>query len=270
MLKFAKQTRADLVIASLIVPEKEATRMGLLKTDNTHQIIDFLEKPSEPHLLQRFALAANPLHSKDTRYLGSMGIYIFKRSALISILQEEGHDFGKHIIPLQLNRGKSFSFAFEGYWEDIGTVGSYYHANLALTKQERSLDIYNEKHPIYCEPLFLPGAYVVKSKIEHSILGQGSQIFADEVLDSIVGLKARIGKGSKIHRSIILGSQISSSIGENCIIEKTIVDENVRIGNNVRLRNKNSLDHYDGNGIFVRDGIIIITNGTILPDGFTF
>jgi glucose-1-phosphate adenylyltransferase len=270
MLKFAKQKQADLVVASLAVPEKEAKRMGLLKIDDQHQIIDFYEKPSEPHHLQRFCLPHNPLHSNEPQYLGSMGIYIFKRAALISILQENGVDFGKHIIPMQIKRGKTYSFAFNGYWEDIGTIGSYYHANLALTKRHIGLDIYNEKFPIYCEPLYLPGAYIVNTKIEHSILGQGSKIFAEEILESIVGLKAHIGKGSKIHRSIILGSQSPSSIGEHCVIEKAIIDENVRIGNNVRLTNKNSLTHYDGDGIFVRDGIIIVINGTNLPDGFSF
>jgi len=270
MLKFAKQKQADLVVASLAVPEKEAKRMGLLKINDDHQIIDFFEKPSEPHHLQRFCLPHNPLHSHEPQYLGSMGIYIFKRSALISILQEAGDDFGKHIIPQQINRGKTYSFAFNGYWEDIGTIGSYYHANLALTKRQNCLDIYNDKFPIYCEPLHLPGSFIAATKVEHSILGQGSRIYADEIIESIIGLRTHIGKGSKIHRSIIMGSQNSSSIGENCFIEKTIIDENVRIGHNVRLTNKNSLAHYDGDGIFVRDGIIIVINGTTLPDGFAF
>lgn len=247
--------------------QKEAERMGLLKVDDQQRIVDFYEKPQDPDILKRLALDGP---SKEPHYLGSMGIYIFKRAALISILQEEGHDFGKHLIPLQLKKGKAYSFAFHGYWEDIGTIGSYYHANMALTKREHGLNIYNEKYPIYCEPLFLPGAYVANTKVEHSILGQGSQIYAEEVMDSIVGLNAVIGKGSKIHKSIILGNQNASTIGENCLIEKTIIDENVKIGNRVKLTNKNSHESYDGDGIFVRDGVIIVMSGMNIPDGFTF
>lgn len=270
MLQFAKEKQADLVVASLAVKEKEAKRMGLLKIDEKHRITDFYEKPTEPNLLQKFCLPHHPKHTSEAQYLGSMGIYIFKRSALISIMQEQGDDFGKHIIPLQIARGKTYSYVFDGYWEDIGTISSYYYANLALTKQKDCLDIYNENFPIYCQALQLPGAYIVDTKIDHSIIGQGSRIFAEEIKESVIGLRAQIGKGTVINHSIILGIQKPSSVGEHCLIEKTIIDENVQIGSHVRLTNKKSLQHYDGDGIFVRDGIIIVLSGTHLPDGFSF
>ncbi len=276
LLEFTKEKKADLVILSLPVYEKEAKRMGLLKIDNQHRVIDFFEKPSDPGHLEKFIHRESPKHPpSDPRYLGSMGIYVFKRSALVSILQEKGDDFGRNIIPLQVQRGATYSYVYEGYWEDIGTIASYYYANLALTKRDtllkthECLDLYNEKCPIYSEPLHLPGSRVTKTRVEQSILGQGSVIYADEIFQSIVGLRAYIGHGTVLRESIVLGGYSAVSIGDHCHIEKTIVDEGAHIGNNVRLINKGKLITYDGDGVFVRDGVIIVANGTHLPDGFT-
>ncbi|MBS3902778.1 MAG: hypothetical protein KGZ30_00140 [Anaplasmataceae bacterium] len=271
MIQFAINTQADLVIASLPVKENEARRMGLLKLDENHRIVDFYEKPSESYVLERFRL---PQHHSSfetcPKYLASMGIYVFKRSALVSILQEEGVDFGKHIIPLQLQRGKTYGFAFDGYWEDIGTIESYYQANLALTKQEACLEVYNQDRPIYAQSVHSPSAFIGDTKIKHSILGQGSMIQAKEVSNSIIGIGTIIGQDSIIRDSVILGSHSPAIIGKDCLVAKTIIDESARLGDHVRLINKNHLTTYDGDGIFLRDGIIIITSGTHLPDGFTF
>ncbi len=281
MLSFAREKNADLVVASLPVQEAEARRMGLLRIDDNQQIIDFYEKPTDPATLAEFQL---PPHYKNNtssvpQYLGSMGIYVFKRSALVSILKEEGDDFGRHIIPLQVKRGKSFGFVFDGYWEDIGTIASYYNANLALTECKHCLDICNEKQPIYAQSYHLPSAHVIGTKVIQSIIGQGARIEAEEITHSVIGIRAKIGHGTVIRDSIVLGKRdptqvagkpgLTSSIGKSCRIEKAIIDEDTHIGNHVTLLNKNQLQNYDGDGLFIRDGIIIVASGTSLPDGFT-
>lgn len=269
IIQFAIEKKADLVIASLSVPEREARRMGLLKIDEALRITDFFEKPSDPHVLEKFRFASGP--RLDPHYLGSMGIYVFKRAALVSILQEKGEDFGRQIIPLQVKKGKAYSFFFGDYWEDIGTIASFYEANLALTKRRNCLDVYNEQMPIYSEPMHLPGPLIEKTRVEQSILGQGSTIQASEISHSLVGIRTQIDQGSVLHHSIILGAVNSiARIGKHCLLEKTIIDENAVIGDNVRLTNHRQLSHFDGDGIYVRDGIIIVTTGTHLPDGFTF
>jgi glucose-1-phosphate adenylyltransferase len=268
LIQFAIEKNADLVVASLPVCEKEATRMGLLKVDKEYRITEFSEKPSEQHILDKFRY---PYPNSEPRYLGSMGIYVFKREALASVLKEKGDDFGHDIIPLQVKKGNSFGFIFEGYWEDIGTIASFYHANLALTTKSCCLDLYNEKMPIYSEPLHLPGPVIVKTHIEQSILGQGSLIQADQVIHSLIGIRSQIEQGSILRDTLVLGAVCSSSkIGKHCLLEKTIIDENVTLGDGVRLTNQHQLSHFDGDGIYVRDGIIIVTTGTHLPHGFSF
>lgn len=275
MLKFAIHKKADLVIASLPVKIMEAKRMGLLKIDKNNSIVDFHEKPKEEKILNRFE-QEDGLH-----YLGSMGIYIFKREALISLLKGEGHDFGHDLIPEQIKKGKTFAFIYDGYWEDIGTIHSFYHANLALLKQKHCLNTYDEQSPIFAHPHFLPSALIKNTKIENSYICQGSIIECKEISNSILGLRTHVKEGTVIKDTIILGNHYyispryqnlpkDFSIGENCHIEKAIIDEHISIGNNVNLINKSNHENYDGDGIYVRDGIIIVTTGTKIPDNFIF
>ncbi len=210
-----------------------------------------------------------------------MGIYIFKRQALFDLLKESGDDFGKDLIPLEVKRGKAASYVYKGYWEDIGTIGSYYNANLALTEQTNCLDTYDEHNPIFTHPHNLPSPLIKGTIVNRSIIGQGGVIEAKEITNSILGIRIRIDKGTTVRDSIILGTlanergeapdplaQAPYTIGENCRLEKTIVDEHAVIGNNVQLINKNNLKTFDGDGIFIRDGIIIVASGTRIPDGF--
>jgi glucose-1-phosphate adenylyltransferase len=290
IINFAKQQDADAVIATLPVREAEARRMGLLKIDEHYFIKDFYEKPTDPKVLKDYQAPHSLIekehygHSPNTPYyLGSMGIYVFKRSALISLLKEEGDDFGRHLIPLQVKRGKTFAFLFKNYWEDIGTISSYYNANLALTTNDHCLDVYDENHPIFTFPHHLPSPMIRDTIIRDSLISQGSIIEAKEITHSVVGIRSHIKKGTVIRDSIILGNHfltppfhqtLNSSeqltVGENCLIQKAIIDEHSQIGNNVQLINKANVQHYDGDGIYVRDGIMIVTTGTKLPDHFVF
>lgn len=288
MLEFAKKKDADLTIAALPVQEKEATRMGLLKINSQSDILEFFEKPSDPKILNSFELGSDFFKNKQTphfsgkAYLGSMGIYIFKRDALFKLLKEDlREDFGKNIIPNQIKKGKSAVFYYDGYWEDIGTIASYYEATLALTRNQLGLDLYNEALPIFSHMVNLPCARINHTKVEHSILSQGSIIDAKEISNSLLGLRSIVKEGTVISHSIVMGNQYYTppvslkdklpsefSIGKNCHIEKAIIDEHVKIGNNVKLINKQKLHNYDGNNIYIRDGIIVVPSGSVLPDGF--
>ena len=275
MIEFAEKKDADLVIASLPVAEAEATRMGVLQVDNTHHIADFYEKPKERAILDRFALP-------QKKYLASMGIYVFKRDALISLMKEEGLDFGQHLIPKQVKRGKSFAYTYDGYWVDIGTIASFFEANLALLSQKACLNTYDETNPIFTSSQNIPSPMIKNATIHHAIITQGSIIDGAEISNSVIGFRAQIKKGTKIENSIIMGNHFYKpplhqhpplpdefTIGENCLIQNAIIDEHCKIGKGVKLINSKKLQNYDGDGVFIRDGIIIVSTGTALPDGFT-
>ncbi len=275
VIRFARQKNADLVIAALPVEDAEAKRMGVMRIDDGHKVLEFLEKPTSKEALDKF-------RQKDRKVMASMGIYVFKREALISLIQEQGDDFGKHLIPIQVARGNTFSYTYHGYWVDIGTVASFYEANMALLDQKKCLDTYDEANPIYTRPQNLPSPIIKDTLIKDSMIGQGSIIEAKEVNHSVVGIRTHIKKGTSISNTVIMGNHFyrpplhqhpplpaEFSIGENCIIEKTIIDEHTKIGNHVRLINKDKLHKFDGDGVYIRDGIIIVTTGSELPDGFS-
>lgn len=288
MFEFARKKDADLTIASLTVNEEDAKRFGLLKINKDSYITSFYEKPQEQSILDSFKLPQSFYEQvrvlKKEPYLGSMGIYIFKREALKNLLLEDPReDFGKHLIPTQLQKGKAAAFVYDGYWEDIGTIKSFYDANIALVKSNSGLKTYDEKNPIYTRAHHLPGAKIKSTIIENSIICEGSIIEAKEIKNSLVGLRSRIGQNTIIHDSVLLGNSSYTSptqaidslpetfeIGQNCVLKKVIIDEHVKIGNNVKLINKQNLSTYDGENIYVRDNIIVITAGAYLKDGFEF
>ncbi len=290
MLQFAKEKDADLTIATLPVGEDVAPRMGIMEVNDAFDIIDFVEKPEEQSVREKLVLSA-PFVKKhkisvehSPAYLASMGIYLFKKDVLISLLQEDPReDFGKHLIPTQMKKGKTAAFLYQGYWEDIGTVKSFYEANLALTRNELNLNLYDEASPIYSNTPPLPSARVVGTRVLDSIVCQGAIVHAKEVTNSIIGVRSQIGEGCVVRDSIIQGNQYYESpveqlgdslrqyrIGKNCHFEKVIIDENVTIGDNVRLTNASNLTEYDSDTLFVRDGIIVVPSGAIIPDNFSF
>ena len=278
MVQFAKDTNAEMVIASLYVNECEATRMGVMKIDKSSHVKEFKEKPKEKAILDQFAVK----EGKKSRYLASMGIYVFRRDVLLSLLQEPGNDFGHHLIPMEVAKGNTYAYVYNGYWVDIGTIASFYEANMNLLDQKNCLETYNEENPIYTQPHNLPSPLIIDTKVNRSFISQGCIIDAAEVDHSILGMRCRIGKGTKIRNSILMGHQYYSAplhqhpplpsnftIGENCLIEKAIIDEHTCLGDNVQLVNHKKLENYDGeNGVCIRDGIIIVTSGTELPSGF--
>lgn len=286
MFQFAKDTDADLVIAALPVAAKDASRMGIMKVDAQDFVVDFHEKPKDEAILKHLCSPMAVLEkvgidpTSQRHYLGSMGIYLFKRKALVELLkQDEREDFGKHLIPTKVKSGKVAAFLYDGYWEDIGTIESFYEANLALTDPNPVFHLYDEKRPIYSHCYDLPPARIAQTQLKQSLICEGSIVEADEVTHSILGPRTIIEKGSIIRDSYIMGHDFYKSpvpdhipsnpgIGENCIIKKAIIDKNASIGKGVQLINKQNLSHYDGENIFIRDSIILVPRGANIPDGY--
>ncbi len=288
MVLFAKQTDADVVVATLPVTAQEAKRLGILKVDKRHFITEFHEKPQDDALLEKLRSPADlierigiaPESQRD--YLGSMGIYLFKRKALVELLTKDTReDFGKHLIPTQVSSGRIAAFLYDGYWEDIGTIETFYQANMALTQPDPKFSFYDEVRPIFTCRYDLPPAKFYHTQIKQTILCEGSVIDADEVSHSLLGPRTVVHKGSIIRDSYLMGNDYYESpirdhlrlppvpcIGENCIINRAIIDKNVKIGKGVQLINKQKLTQYNGENVFIRDGIIIVPRGATVPDGF--
>lgn len=290
MLQLAKEKEADLVIAALPVDAMAASQLGILKVDDDSNIIDFFEKPGEKALLQKLKTAAQ-LFSKaglsregNKNYLGSMGIYLFKRSALIQLLKEDlREDFGKHLIPTQIVKGKTFAFLYDGYWEDIGTIEAFYKANMSLTEHEPAYDLYCHSNALFKSTHKLPSSKICKTLVEQSIICDGCLIEAAAISHSIIGQRSIIGCGTEIKNSYLMGNDYyetrikdlkqhpeKPSIGKNCLIEKAIIDRNVCIGDNVQLVNKKGLKEFQDGYIHVKEGIIIVPEGTTIPNKYKF
>ena len=270
--------------------------MGLLKIEHGgSRIFDFYEKPQEEAQLERFFTDEYTLRHlgyeghQGKNYLGSMGIYLIKREVLFGLLQQDPReDFGKHLIQTQMKKEDVHAFLYDGYWEDIGTIESYYHANLALTNMDKSksgLQCYDEKSVIVTKGYHLPGAKITDCKIDATILCEGTIIEAKEIRHSVIGVRSVIHQGSVIRDSIVMGNEfyersplvsggpiLKPEIGRNCHIEKCIIDENVTIGNNVTLINRHGHVNFETQDgfIVVRDGIMVVPRGTQIPDNYTF
>lgn len=284
MLDFAYAANADLTIASIPVEKELTHRLGILQIDNDCRITGFLEKPESIEGLNSFELPINQRKGKATSgsYLASMGIYLFKRQALIDLLMSDSReDFGKHLIPTKVAAKEAFAFLYDGYWEDIGTIESFHKANIALTDSSPAFDCYNEQWPLHCRHHNLAGSKISKTVLDHVVVCEGSLIDANEISYSILGPRSIVKEGCVIRETYLMGNDFyhpakhshystNLSIGQNTVINKAIIDKHVSIGKNVELVNKQNLFHYDSPELYVRDGIIVVPEGTIIPDGFSF
>lgn len=280
MLKKAVATDVDVLVATLAVEEKAARRMGILKVNEDHDIVDFHEKPTSLQALDRLRTSPEILKKMgfstgiEKPFLGSMGIYLFKRQALIEMLESDlRDDFGKHIIPAKVAKGKIGAFAHNGYWEDIGTVESFFEANLSLAQAHPPFDLYSDSMPIFTTTHTLPGAKISGTQINQAIICEGSVIDAHEITKSIIGQRSYIGKRTVIQNSYIMGNDPNTAlgtIGDDCHINKAILDKQVTLKNRVLLVNKQNLSDYESDLIYVRDGIIVVPRGVTLPEGFIF
>jgi glucose-1-phosphate adenylyltransferase len=283
MVQFAKQTDADMVVGALPISKQDAKRMGVLKIDKDHFITNFHEKPQEEEILEKMAsfYDRDTPYSVSRPYLGSMGIYLFKREALLSLLEmDTREDFGKHLIPTKVRMGNAVAFLHEGYWEDIGTIASFYEANLALTQESPIFNTYEEAWPVFSCRYNLPGPKIHDTHVVNSIICEGGIIEAKEISNSILGPRTVVKKGCEIRGCYFIGNDFyrpplrtdrlpeELHIGENCVIHKAILDKHVCLGNNVRLINKNNLENYSSDDVYIRDGIIVVPRGSVLPNNF--
>jgi glucose-1-phosphate adenylyltransferase len=253
-----------------------------LRVDAQRRITEFVEKPKDPKVLA--GLTGGDGMPAGRPYLASMGIYIFRRETLRECLSAtQGQDFGKDVLPEAIRSKKVSAYIYEGYWEDIGTIGAFYRANLDLLAPVPKFDFGLSSAPIYTRARFLPGSVVENSQVIRAIVSDGCVIQKSVLDDAVVGIRQRIGSECKIRRSILMGAdyfETSSQrdenarlgrpdvgLGEGTIIEDAIIDKNVRIGRRVKIRAAGKPKELDGDGFYVRDGIVVVPKGAVIPDG---
>jgi len=267
--------QADITVAVQPVAASEASRFGILKVEPDGKISSFVEKPKDPEVQKKFISRS---HDKERPFLGSMGIYMFKTSVLIDMLNNNAamDDFGGDIIPEAIKSREVFGFDFDGYWEDIGTIRSFYETNLMLTGANAPFNFYDPKAPIYTHARYLPGSIVEDSRLQEVLIAEGCRIQKADITHSIVGIRSQISEGSVIKDSIIMGAdyympkknrEIPVGIGKNCHIESAILDKNVQIGDGVVIRTFPADKDIDHALYFVRDGIVVIAKDTVIPPG---
>lgn len=273
MIAFHKAMGADITVGVQPVAKEEAPRFGILKRGEDGRLLDFVEKPTDPDVQARMVSrddAARP-------FLGSMGIYVFKTSVLIELLtaHPDFDDFGGDFIPHAISRRPVFGYDFDGYWQDIGTIRSFFDTNLELTKPGAAFNFYDAHHPIYTHSRFLPGSIVTDSLLTDVLLTEGCVINKATITNAIIGLRSQIGAGAEIRNSIVMGadyydrntSGVPLGIGPNCHIEGAILDKNVRLGADVVIRPFPRGTERDEGSWVVQDGIVVIPKGTVLAPG---
>lgn len=274
MADFHWKYNADITVAVQPTSAEAAARLGVLKRDAGLIITDFAEKPQDPDVLDYMVSRPDPARP----YLASMGIYLFKTQFLVDLLTQNAFDdFGGHVIPHAIKTHAVYGYDFEGYWEDIGTIRSFYETNLALASPHPPFDLFDQKHPIYSHSRFLPGSRVEASTLHNVLVAEGCYIEQAEITNSVVGLRSQIGAGVKIKDSILMGADyyetpgeehsggIPLGIGAGCQIDGAIIDKNARLGAGVIIRSFPRGTDIEMDNWVVRDGIVVIPKNTILP-----
>ena len=285
MLDLHIKQQADLTVATIPVIDRDATGFGIMKTNSDCLIDSFVEKPATEELEKWKSEVPEPYKSQGKNYLASMGIYIFNRETLIRLFDENPNatDFGKEIIPKTLNEGmRVCSFEFGKYWTDIGTIRSFFEANLSLADTVPEFNLYDNDAYVYTRARLLPASKIMGTTMENCLMAEGCIIEASRIDRSVIGIRSRIAKGTTIENSIIMGNDSFQSqefidaaapteppmgIGQRCYISNCIIDMNVSIGNDVRIVGGEHLEDGDYPFHYVREGIIIVKKGTVIPDG---
>ncbi len=285
-------TKADVTVSVIPCEAGPASEFGLLKTDENGRIVEFKEKPKGDELrameVDTTRLGLDAKEAARRPFLASMGIYVFKYDHLEQLLAEDpaGIDFGKHIIPAAIHSARNVqAHMFDGYWEDIGTIGAFYRANLDLTTKIPKFNLFDAEAPVYTRARYLPPSKIEETEVNDSILSDGCIINGAKITNSVVGLRSRSSKGVQLDASFMMGADFYQTfeemgadmrkgmprvgIGEGSIVRRAIIDKNARIGKNARLLNEAGAIEADGPGgsYFIRDGIIIVPKSAVLPDG---
>lgn len=286
MLDNHKALGADISVATIPVAQREAPEFGILKSKGG-LITSFIEKPKKEVLGDWVSDTGEEMQQKGRIYLASMGIYIFNRQLLFDLLKTEfkdATDFGKEIIPQSISKYKVASYQYTGYWTDIGNIYSFFEANLDLTKDIPDFNMFDNDRTIYTRPRMLPPAKISGTTLEKTLIAEGSIINASRVEHSVIGIRSRVGHGSTIVSTYIMGSDFYETlediagdtakgipllgVGDRCYIKNAILDKNVRIGNDVRINGGIHLENTDHPLYTVKDGIVVVKKGAIIPNGF--
>lgn len=277
------KSKAELSIATMPVNAKDATSFGILKTNEKDVITSFIEKPAHELLPEWVSDVSDQMKSEGREYLASMGIYVFNRDLLIKLLKDpDTVDFGKEIIPQNIDKHKVISCQFEGYWTDIGNIDSFFEANLGLTDSVPKFDLFSENKKVYTRARILPTSKVSGTILDKTVLAEGCIIHAGKIERSIIGIRSRIGIESTVINTYMMGSDyyqtldelidnpanIPMGIGKRCFIKNAILDKNCCIGNDVRVNGGKHLEDNETDLYVVRDGIVVIKKGAIIPHGF--
>lgn len=286
MIKAHHESGAEISIATLPVTAKEAPEFGILKTDAQSWITSFIEKPDASLLPEWTSDVSAESAAAGKHYLASMGIYIFNRQLLIDLMSNPNtKDFGKEIIPQSIGKHRVMSYQYEGYWTDIGNIESFFEANLGLTDDIPQFNLFDNSQKIYTRARVLPPSKITgATTIDRSVVAEGCIINGAAIKHSVVGIRSRIGYGTSISNSYLMGNDyyqnleeirqnvekqvINIGIGTNCVLNNTIIDKNCRIGNGVVLNGGPHLPNQNAPLYAVKEGIIVVKKGAILPDGF--
>ena len=281
-------TGAEITVATMPVGRAEAKALGIMQIDDMNRITRFVEKPKEDAALDSLKLTPVMqgnlgVKREGDSFLASMGIYVFSRKVICELLDNTLSDFGKHIIPQAIESRRVFSYVFQGYWEDIGTIRSFFEANLDLVSELPRFNFFDMSAPIYCRPRWLPGSKINGAQIDHAVISDGCIINRARISNAIVGLRTIIGDGTEMNRVVTLGSDYYESkesvdrheregvprvgIGAHCKIENAIIDKNARIGNNVVISPAGKPENVDHERYFIRDGVVIIPKDAVIPHG---
>ncbi len=271
VLKFLREKRADFVVATVPVKKTEVSHFGIMQLNRDGRIVAFKEKPK----------SVTQGDSFKGKYLASMGIYAFRAPILKKVLSGSESDFGKEVIPNSISHLRGYGYVFDGYWRDIGTIGSFYETSLELTLPEPPFSFGSLEGRIYTHPRFLPPLSIADSEIHHSLLSEGSRIEKSKIQHSVIGLRSMIQEGAMIKNTIMMGADyydgagkfssrsivIPLGVGRNCHIENAILDKNVRIGSGVKIANRRKIANLDGDNFYIRDGIVVVPKNAIIKAG---
>ena len=283
MIEQHVKSKAKISIATIPVQAKEATSFGILKANEKNVITSFVEKPAANLLPDWTSEVSNEMKSKGRNYLASMGIYIFNRDLLIELMKNpDTIDFGKEIIPQAIDKHKTISYQYEGYWTDIGNIDSFFDANLGLTDDIPQFDLYDKRKRIFTRARMLPTSKISGTTLNKTVIAEGCIIQAAKIERSVIGVRSRIGNESTVINTYMMGSDFYESlkeieenkisvlmgIGERCFIKNVIIDKNCRIGDDVRINGGSHLEDIETDTYVVRQGIVVIKKGATIPKGF--
>ncbi|MBO3116330.1 glucose-1-phosphate adenylyltransferase [Winogradskyella sp. DF17] len=282
MINAHVEAGADISVGTYPVNAKDATSFGILKTDKDNNITSFIEKPSSDLLKDWKSDVSDEMRSQGREYLGSTGIYIFNRELLIELMNDKTTvDFGKEIIPQSIGKLKTISFPFEGYWTDIGNIDSFFEANIGLTDDIPKFNLYDMNQRVFTHARILPTSKISGTTLNKAVIAEGCIIQAAMIEKSVIGIRSRIGKETTIINTYMMGSDVYESleeieskhiniltgIGERCFIKNAIIDKNCRIGDDVRINGGKHLKDAETDTYFIKDGIVVVKKGAVIPKG---